>query len=143
MKKLLLLIILAAASLASKAQTVSALADSAFSHKDYNKAFEYYSDIVKTDPTNLKALRRRGFCMMNFEGQELNATRFFNEALKVDPKDMASNYYMGVVFMDAAKDPNHKSEKEQFKAKAELYLQKAADYGSTDAKSAISQLNGI
>ncbi|PLW90000.1 hypothetical protein [Mucilaginibacter sp.] len=143
MKKLLLIIILAASALISRAQTISALADTAFAHQQYNKAFDYYSDVVKTDPTNLTALRRRAFCMMNFEGQELNATRFFAEALKVEPKDPASNYYMGVIYKDAAKDPKHKTEKADFKAKAALYLKNAINYGSKDAESAIGELNGI
>lgn len=143
MKKLLIIIALAASAFISKAQTVSALADTAFAHQQYIKAFDYYSDIVKTDPANLTALRRRAFCMMNFEGQELNATRFFAEALKVEPKDPASNYYMGVIYMDAAKKEIAKAQKANLKAQAELYLKKAIDYGSRDAKSAIDALNSI
>lgn len=143
MKKLLLLIILATSALISKAQTISAMADSAFAHQQYDKAFDYYSTIVKTEPTNLKALRRRGFCMMNFQGQELNATRFFDEALKIDPKDPASNYYMGVIYKDAAKKEITKTGKANFKTKALVYLNKASMYGSADAKSAINDLNGI
>ena len=142
MKTILVVISLLLSAFISKAQTVSALADSAFAQKRYGKAFELYSDIVKADPANLKALRRRAFCIMN-SGSELNATHFFSEALKVDPKDPASNYYMGVVFMDAAKDPAHATEKAHFKAQASIYLKKAADYGSNDAKGAMEKLNGI
>lgn len=143
MKKLILIIILAASALISRAQTISALADTAFAHQQYIKAFDYYSDVVKADPTNLTALRRRAFCMMNFEGQEINATRFFAEALKVEPKDPASNYYMGVIYKDAAKDSKHKTKKADFKAKAGLFLKRAINYGSEDAKSVIKELNGI
>lgn len=143
MKKLLLIIILAVSALISRAQTISALADTAFAHQEYIKAFDYYSEIVKAEPANLKALRRRGFCMMNMKGQELNATRFFNEALKVDPKDPASNYYLGVIYMDAAKQEITKTGKADFKAKAALYLKNAINYGNKDAESAMSELNGI
>ncbi len=74
MKKLLLLIILATSALISKAQTISAMGDSAFAHQQYDKDFDYYSTIVKKEPTNLKALGRRGICRMKFKGKELKAT---------------------------------------------------------------------
>lgn len=143
MKKLILILLLAVSALISKAQTLSAAADTAFAHQKYDQAFNLYSEIVKAEPANLKALRRRGFCMMNFKDQELGATRFFAEALAVDPKDPASNYYMGVVFMDAAKDAKIPGDKSDFKAKAALYLNKAVKYGNEDAKAAIKDLNGI
>ncbi|MES2268795.1 MAG: hypothetical protein V4520_18670 [Bacteroidota bacterium] len=82
MKKLLLIIILAVSALISWAQTVAALADTAFAHQQYSKAFDYYSDVVKKDPTNLTAIRRRAFCVMNFEGQEFNATSFLRRPKK-------------------------------------------------------------
>lgn len=143
MKKLLLIITLTASAFISRAQTVATLADSCFAQKDYNKAADYYEQALKADPNNVKYLRRVGFCFMNFQGQELNATRYFNQALKIEPKDPISNYYLGIVFMDQAKITTDKSQKSDFKAKAKFYLVAAENYGSKDAKSAISDLNGI
>jgi hypothetical protein len=101
------------------------------------------SRVVKADATNLMALGNRPFCMMNLDGQELNATRFFAEPLKVEPKDTVINYHMGVFHMDASKDPNHKNQKADFRDKAALYLKNAARYGSNDAERTLSELNGI
>jgi tetratricopeptide (TPR) repeat protein len=141
MKKVLLFVAFVLCSAFCKAQTVQTLADSAFAHQEYKKAFDYYADVVKTDP-NAKAYRRMGYIIMNTE-QELSATRFFSLALKLEPKDPVTNYLMGIVFMDAAKDPRNKESKADFKAKSATYLKAAQQYGSTDAKVAIDELNGI
>lgn len=143
MKKLILFITLWVSALISRAQTVQALADSSFAKKDYYKAAEYYQQALKADRNNVKDLRRVGYCFINFQGQELSATQYFNRALKIEPKDPLSNYYMGIIFMDAAKNPNHKSEKASFRAKAATYLNLAVNYGSKEAKAAINELNGI
>lgn len=143
MKTLILIIILATAALSSRAQTVQALADSSFAHQQYSQAFDYYAQVVKADASNVKALRRMGFCFMNFQGQELNATRYFAEALKIQPADPISNYYMGVIFMDEAKKQTDANAKGDFKAKAAVYLNKASSYGSKEAESAVKLLNTI
>jgi len=144
MKKLLIIIILAVSALTSRAQSTALdVADKYFANKEYSKASDYYDQVLKADPANVKALRRMGFCIMNFQGQELNATQFFNRALKIEPKDPVSNYYMGVIFMDQAKLASNTNEKSDYKAKAALYLKNAVNYGSEDAKGAIKDLNGI
>jgi len=143
MKKIIALLMLSAAFLSSRAQTVQALADSSFAHKDYTNAFNYYSEVIKADASNVRAMRRMGFCFMNFNGEELNATRYFSMALKVQPNDPVSNYYMGVVFMDEAKRQTDTGAKNDFKAKAATYLNRAVTYGSEDAKAAVRALNAI
>lgn len=143
MKKLLLIITFSASAFICRAQTVATLADSCFAIKDYINAVDYYQQALKLEPNNIKYLRRVGFCFMNFQDQELNGTRYFNAALKIEPKDPISNYYLGIIFMDQAKRTTDKSQKSDFKAKAKFYLVAAENYGSKDAKSAISDLNGI
>ena len=143
MKNLSLFLLLAAFSLGAKAQTVQALADSSFAHKDYVKAYDYYSEALKLNPNDLKDLRRAGFCLMNCKGQELNATRYFSDALKLKPHDAISNYYLGVIYMDEAKQVNDSGEKAHFKALAQTHLATASTYGSEEAKAAIKDLNGI
>jgi len=143
MKKLLLILILAAMAFISRAQTVQTLADSSFAKHDYVKAYTYYTEALKSDPQNIAWLRRAGFCLMNCQGQELNSTRFFADALKIKPNDPIANYYLGIVYMDEAKQSADTKVKDDFKAKAADYLNKADRYGNADAKAAIKDLNGI
>lgn len=143
MKKLILIITIAAATLTSRAQSLQALADSSFAHQQYSQAFDYYATIVKDDATNIRALRRMGVCFMSFDGQELSATRFFAQALQLQPDDAISNYYMGIIFMDEAKRQTDKAAKADFKAKAAMYLNKAVTYGSKEAEGAVRLLNAI
>jgi hypothetical protein len=143
MNKLILITLCVLATFTSRAQTVHALADSSFAHHDYVKAYDYYTDDLKQNPNSLTDLRHAGFCLMNCEGQELNSSRFWVEALKIAPNDPVSNYYLGVVYMDAAKKETDIDRKANFKALAQIRLLKAQRYGSAEAKAAIKDLNSI
>jgi len=130
-------------SVATKAQTVASLADSSFAKHDYPVAYKYYAEALKSEPNNIIYLRRAGFSLMNCQGQELNATRFFAEAIKIKPTDPVANYYLGLIYLDAAKAESKTENKAHFKALAQTYLTNASNYGSSDAKAAIKDLNGI
>jgi hypothetical protein len=143
MKRVLLLIAFLASAFISRAQSIQALADSSFAHQEYVKAYGYYTQALKTEPKNVIYLRRAGFSLMNCKGQELNATRFFADAIKLQPKDAVSNYYLGLIYLDAAKQTGSIKEKANFKALAETYLKNASLYGSNEANAALSDLNGI
>jgi len=143
MKNFSLFLLLFALAFGAKAQTVQAIADSSFAHHEYVKAYDYYTEALKADRNNVTNLRRAGFCLMNCKGQELNATRFFTDALKLKPNDPVSNYYLGLIYMDAAKEKADQKEKASFKALAASHLKDASTYGSEDAKAAIKDLNGI
>lgn len=143
MKKLLLLIALSVSALVSHAQTNMEVADNYFAKKSYANASGYYNRVLTEDTANVKALRRMGFCAMNLPEDEINAVEYFSRALKIQPKDPVSNYYLGVIFMDKAKQSKDVSAKSDYKAKAALFLKRAISYGSEDAKAAQLDLNSI
>jgi len=144
MRKLILSLFLLFSLVSAKAQTtVQALADSSFAHQDYVKAADYYNQALTINPANVKNLRRMGFCVMNFKGQELSATRYFNDALKLQPNDPVSNYYLGKIYLDAAKRTADNTRKANFKALAQARLKDAAANGSKEATAAIKDLNAI
>jgi hypothetical protein len=143
-KKILLLTLFALYALTGLAQTPAmATADNWFAKKSYANAASAYLSVLSSDSTNVKALRRMGFCIMNLPGDEFEAAGYFYRALHADPKDPIANYYLGVVYMDKAKQESGKQNKAGFKAKAAEFLNKASMYGSAEAKAAINDLNGI
>ena len=144
MNKILLILLFVVSAFISRAQTTALeIADKYFEQKEYSKASDYYDKVLKAEPENVKALRRMGFCIMNFKGQELDATQFFNRALKIEPKDPVSTYYLGVIFSDKARESKTPKEKADFKAQAAKFLNLASQYGSDAAQSAINNLNTI
>ena len=144
MKKLILILILATAVLSSRAQTTDmATADNYFAAKSYNNAAGYYNRVLTIDTANFKALRRMGYCTINMPGEEIYAAGYFQRALKIQPSDPISNYYMGIIFMDEAKRQTSEAAKSGFKVKAATYLNKAISCGSKDAEGAVKLLNAI
>ena len=144
MKKLFILIILATGALFSRAQTSAmSVADDYFAKKSYANASNYYNQVLTQDSTNVKALRRMGYCTMTLPGEEFLAAGYFYRALHAQPNDPISNYYLGVIYMDQAKQAADAKAKSEFKAKAADYLNKADKYGSVEAKAAIKDLNAI
>lgn len=144
MKKLLLIIILAASALISRGQsTAMNTADDYFAKKSYANASNYYNQVLTVDTANIKALRRMGYCTMSLSGQEPYAAQYFLRALKIQPKYPVSTYYLGVIFMDQAKLAKEQTSKSDFKARAAKYLNLAVSYTNKDAERAIKGLNTI
>jgi tetratricopeptide (TPR) repeat protein len=154
MKKLLLIIILAASALISRAQSknvllekdivsISAHADTLFAHQDYEHAYTAYNHLVEYQPKNAKAYRRMGYIQANSVNGAADAIELFKKAIVIDKTDAVSYYYLGTVYIDLAKKTNDSKVKAQNKALAETNLKLAVSYGSEDAKGAIEDLNGI
>lgn len=135
MKKLILTLFMACCGLLVNAQTP----DELFISKEYVKAADAYSAVVKTEPQNVQALRRLAFCYMNMPGYTHLASIYFEKALKVDAKDLASNYYLGVLYKEAAAKAEA-AKVANLKSQAKRYLQAAADMGSEDAKAELRNL---
>jgi cytochrome c-type biogenesis protein CcmH/NrfG len=153
MKKLILLIAILASGLVSQAQTnaISAKdeaknlerADTAFAHKNYQDAYTGYQSVISYYPNNTKILNRMGYILSLSENGNTDAIAMFNKALSIQPNNPVSNYYLGVIYIDKAKQSKDINTKSDFKAKAALYLQRAISYGSEDAKAAERDLNSI
>lgn len=136
MKKLILTLLIACTGLLVNAQT----ADELFTSKEYVKASDAYSAVVKQEPENIPALRRLAFCYMNIENTEALAKQYFEKVLKLDPKDLYSNYYLGVIWKEALSKELTNDQRTNAKLKAKQYLQTAADLGSDDAKDELKAL---
>lgn len=136
MKKLILSLLFAFSVFFAQAQT----ADELFTSKEYVKAVDAYTSIIKEEPQNLQALRRLAFCYMKIKGTDHLAMTWFEAALKVDPKDMASNYYLGVMIKEALQRELTPDQRKNAISRAKKHLQVAADQGSDDAKTELKTL---
>ena len=126
MKTLILTLLIACTGLLVNAQT----ADELFDSKQYSKAYVAYQKLINDDGIkSVKILRRLGYICYISEGQEQRGIGYFNDALKLDPKDVSSNYFLGLLY---------KQLKENEKAKK--HLQIAADLGSNEAKDELKDL---
>lgn len=154
MKNLSLFLLLAAFSIAAKAQltTVStaevaqklkASADSAFAHQLYQQAFNDYDQLIKFEPNNGKAFRRLGYICSISEHMTSLAIGDLKRAIEIDPTDHVSYLLLGNIYADMASQEKNPDFKAKQKALAESNYKKAADLGDEDAKVAIKSLNGI
>ena len=131
MKRILLTLLIACSALFVSAQT----ADEYFSKKDFDKAASAYIQILKADSTNVAALRRLAFCYLVSNTNEIQAGIYFEKALRLDPNDVASNYYLGVMAKNALKKDLTQQQRKSAINEAKRYFTKAASLGSDDAKS--------
>lgn len=137
MKKFILSLCFAFISLLASAQ----IADSLFKSEDYIKAIDSYSAIVKAEPENLQANRRLAFCYMNVVNFKHLAFYYFERALIIDPNDMASNYYYGLLEKEAFLNNDLTvKQKANLKVSATKHLSLAAKLGSEEAK---EELKGL
>jgi len=136
MKKLLITLSLAFISCFAYSQQ----ADSLFNAKDYVKAVPAYKAELQSNPKNLQALRRLAFCYTNIKDTEPLAISYFEKALKVDPNDMASNYYLGKIYKSYISN-QQSGQKVDYAAKAKAHLKAAADAGSPEAIKELETLN--
>jgi tetratricopeptide (TPR) repeat protein len=129
MKTLILAFLIACTGLVVNAQT----ADEFFDSKQYSKALNLYHKILEEEPQNVKVIRRIAFIYYNSENMSLLAQPWFERALEIDPKDVASNYYLGVMYKESLSQKLTADQRKQAIEKAKKYLNIAADLGSEDA----------
>jgi len=129
MKKLLIIISLAFITFGVRAQN----ADTLMYAKEYVKAAEAYQLRLKEQPDNVVTLRRLGFCYLNIQNTDALAENYFQKALKLDPKDQASNYYLGLMSKKALANNLTPAQRKAITIEAKTYLQNAAAAGSEDA----------
>lgn len=136
MKALILSLAICLSCLFAQAQT----ADELFTSKEYVKAIDAYTTVLKAEPENVQALRRLAFCYLNTDNTEMLASMYFEKALKLDPKDAASNYYLGMMSKDALSKQLTAAQRHSLITKAKQYLSAAAELGDADAKKELSTL---
>ncbi|MFF4616194.1 aspartyl protease family protein [Nonomuraea jabiensis] len=79
---------------AATALTGSNDADALFKAGKFEQAGRAYEEILKTDPTNLHAARRRGYVAL-LANRFPDAEKYLTMALNLAPDDKETNYYLG------------------------------------------------
>ncbi len=128
----------------ASAQTPDQVAgDRYYDQKNYKKAADHYGKVLKTDSNNVQVLRKMGFSMMNLKNSRITSAVYFGRLVKIDSADASANYYLGLVYKEAAKQPDARNEKANFKALSQTYLKKAAALGYREANVALKELGEI
>ncbi|MEV6983610.1 aspartyl protease family protein [Sphaerisporangium sp. NPDC051017] len=78
---------------AATAKAGSGAADALFKAGKFEQAGRAYEEILKTDPANLHAARRRGFVGL-LANQFPDAEKYLKMALQLAPDDKDTNYYL-------------------------------------------------
>lgn len=135
MKKLILSFVFVLALFAAKAQS----ADELFANKEYSKAVDAYTVVLKNDSTDVKALRRLAFCYSNLVNTDALVELYYKKALYHAPNDMAANFYLGLYYKERISKVKAVF-KQDLTSKAKKYFKAAANNGSEDAKQELLSL---
>ncbi|MFI9837786.1 tetratricopeptide repeat protein [Nonomuraea sp. NPDC051941] len=73
-------------------------ADALFKAGKFEEAGRAYEEILRTDPTNLHAARRRGYVGL-LANQFPDAEKYLKMALKLAPEDKDANYYLADCYL--------------------------------------------
>ncbi|WP_443937077.1 tetratricopeptide repeat protein [Pedobacter sp. MW01-1-1] len=135
MKKLILLSVFCFLVGFAKAQT----ADELFDKGEYIKALTAYEKVIKVDSTNVKALNRLGFIWMQTGTGTWWPINYFEKALRYEPNNVVSNYYLGLTYKGSIQKYNEK-DRNMVITLAKKYLTIASSLGSDEAK---QELKGL
>ncbi|MVO90328.1 tetratricopeptide repeat protein [Streptomyces sp. p1417] len=83
---------------AATALTGSADADALFKAGEFEKAGRAYEEILRKDPKNLHAARRRGYLGL-LANKFADAEKYLKSAIQLAPEDKDANYYLGECYM--------------------------------------------
>ncbi|MFI0367040.1 aspartyl protease family protein [Actinomadura sp. 1N219] len=89
---------------AATAQGRGSDADALFKAGKFEQAGRAYEEILKTDPKNLHAARRRGYVGL-LSNQFPVAEKYLKMALQLDPADRDTNYYLADCYIRQDKFP--------------------------------------